>query len=50
MEGSGAGKAWNDQKFLYWIHPVSDAAARAKWLHSFIHKAFRYSGRLDIGV
>ena len=26
-------------KFFYLIYRVSGAAARAKWLHSFIHKA-----------
>ena len=36
---SGAGKAWNDRRFFYWIYRVSDAAARARWLHSLIHKA-----------
>ena len=36
---SRAGKAWNDRRFFYWIYRVSDAAARAKWLHSLIHKA-----------
>ena len=39
MEVSGAGKAWKDRRFFYWIYWVSDAAARAKWLHNLIHKA-----------
>ena len=38
-EVSGAGKAWNDRRFFYWSSRVSHAAARAKWLHSLIHKA-----------
>ena len=29
-EVPGAGKTWNDRRFLYWIYPVSDAAARAQ--------------------
>ena len=39
MEESGAGKAWKDRRFFYWIYRVSDAAARAKWLRILIHKA-----------
>ena len=35
---SGAGKSWNHRAFFYWIYRVSDASARAKWLHSVIHK------------
>lgn len=36
---SRAGKSRNDRRFFYWIYRVSDAAARAEWLHSLIHKA-----------
>ena len=36
---SGAGEARNDRRFFCWIYRVSDAAARANWLHSLIHKA-----------
>ena len=35
---SGAGKAWNDRRFSYWIYQVSDCAALSKWLHSLTHK------------
>ena len=30
-EVSGAGKAWNDRRFFYWIHRLSDAAVRATY-------------------
>ena len=36
---SGAGNAWNNQRFLCWIHWVSDVAAWAKWLHILVYKA-----------
>ena len=39
QEVSGAGKVWNDWGLFYSIYRVSDATARAKWLHSLIHKA-----------
>ena len=35
---SGAGKAWNDRRFSYWIYQVSDCAALSIWLHSLTHK------------
>ena len=38
-EVSGAGKAWNDRGFFYWIYRVSDAALWAKWLYALTHKA-----------
>lgn len=41
MEVSGAGTAWNDRKFFYWIYWVSNAVARAKWLHCLPHKTSR---------
>ena len=57
---SGAVNMWNDQWFFYWIYRVSDAVARAKWLHSLIQKASIKNsvscffdiliGSLDIGI
>ena len=38
MEVSGAGKAWNDRRFFYWIYLASDASAQAKWLDNLIKK------------
>ena len=38
MEVSGAGKAWNDRRFFYWIYLASDASAQAKWLHNLTLK------------
>ena len=55
-EVSGAGEARNDRRFFCLIYWVSDAAARANWLHSLVHKAatsksvtgfFRYSDGLS---
>ena len=47
MEVSGAGKAWNDRKFCYWIYWVSNAVARAKWLHCLPHKTSRRIAEMD---
>ena len=53
---SGAGEARKDRRFFCLIYRVSDAAARANWLHSPVHKAstsksvsgfFRYSDWLS---
>ena len=38
MEVLGAGKAWNNRRFFYWIYLASDASAQAKWLHNLIKK------------
>ena len=38
-EVSGAGKAWNNPGFYYWIYRLMDAAARAKQLYILSHKA-----------
>ena len=48
---SGAGKAWNDRGFFYWIYRLAHSTVRAKWVHSLINKASineRVSGFLDI--
>ena len=51
MEVSGAGKAWNDGRFFYWIYLASDASAQAKWLHNLIKKKkypFDHTVRLSL--
>ena len=50
MEVSGAGKAWNDRRFFYWIYLASDASAQAKWLHNLIKKKdpFDHTVRLSL--
>lgn len=47
----GAGKAWNDWRFCYWIYWLSNATAQANCLYSLIHKSSineSVSGSIDV--